>query len=379
LPQPRSATNSWLLIQKHICHDKKYATANSFTLISDHSEVNKSAAMGIGRLFFVSRALIAGAMILLSFELHVAAADKPDLTDTNLTRSAPEISFEAQQALRSYIQLQEQVHQAILSIEETRKEAQATAKQNAELITAQLKMLEQAVTLQRSREAESARSSSRFALIVAGSLGALGLLVMGLTAWFLMKTAKQFSASASLAPAPGLSHTVMGLLGEPTGSLPSAAAEESGIKLLGAIERLEKRIRQIEHGEPKKLTNHSADHGETNGAGEPAERSEVTLLLGKGQSLLHLNQTDEAIHCFNEALALDPTNTEALLKKGTALERLKRLEDAVECYDRAIAVDDSITLAYLYKGGVFNQLERFGEALQCYEKALRTQQKVAVN
>jgi len=78
-------------------------------------------------------------------------------------------------------------------------------------------------------------------------------------------------------------------------------------------------------------------------------------------------------------LTLDPRNTEAFVKKGAALEKLKRLEDAVVCYDRAIAVDESMTLAYLYKGGVYNQLERFGEALQCYEKALRTQQKVGVS
>ncbi len=71
-------------------------------------------------------------------------------------------------------------------------------------------------------------------------------------------------------------------------------------------------------------------------------------------------------------LALDPNHTEALVKKGAALERLHKLNEAIECYDRAIAVDGSMTTAYLYKGGLYNRLERFKEALQCYEKALRT-------
>ena len=61
------------------------------------------------------------------------------------------------------------------------------------------------------------------------------------------------------------------------------------------------------------------------------------------------------------------------------MERLKKLDEALECYDRAIAINSSATLAYLYKGGVFNQLERFSDALECYEQALRTQHKEALS
>jgi len=57
------------------------------------------------------------------------------------------------------------------------------------------------------------------------------------------------------------------------------------------------------------------------------------------------------------------------------LEKLEKLDEAVECYDRAIAADNSMTIAYLYKGGLFNRMERFNEALECYEQALRTQEK----
>jgi tetratricopeptide (TPR) repeat protein len=63
------------------------------------------------------------------------------------------------------------------------------------------------------------------------------------------------------------------------------------------------------------------------------------------------------------------------VRKGTALEKLQQLDEAVECYDRAIATDDSMTIAYLHKGGLFNRMERYNEALECYEKALRTQEK----
>ena len=91
--------------------------------------------------------------------------------------------------------------------------------------------------------------------------------------------------------------------------------------------------------------------------------------------MLKLDKPEAALACFEEALALDPANTDALVKKGAALERLQRLVEAVDCYDRAIAADKSMTMAYLYKGGVFNRMERYTEALECYERALNTKDK----
>jgi tetratricopeptide (TPR) repeat protein len=197
-----------------------------------------------------------------------------------------------------------------------------------------------------------------------------------------MRTARQFSEIAALATQPMIGHsTPAGLLSDSQLAMRGDSAQASGGKLLGALERLEKRVCEIEHA--ALVPHHSSetatgDHRGGNGTPDDAKGAQIALLLGKGQSLLHLDQAENAIQCFDEVLGIDSQNTEALVKKGAALEKLKRLEDAIACYDHAIAVDDSMTLAYLYKGGVFNQLERFSEALQCYEKALRTQQKIAV-
>ena len=69
------------------------------------------------------------------------------------------------------------------------------------------------------------------------------------------------------------------------------------------------------------------------------------------------------------------SKAEALVKKGIALEELRRMDEALQCYDRAIAADGDLTIAYLQKGGLFNRLERYEEALQCYEQALHAQEK----
>jgi tetratricopeptide (TPR) repeat protein len=157
-------------------------------------------------------------------------------------------------------------------------------------------------------------------------------------------------------------------------------------RLLDAISHLEKRIVALEHTAAPPLNdvpsaelehvNDGADGEPTVSDASPSDKAaRVTLLLGKGQSLLNLEKNEEAIDCFDKVIELDENNTDALVKKGVALERLRKLSEAIEYYDRAIAADSSITIAYLYKGGIYNRLERFSEALECYEKALRTQEK----
>jgi tetratricopeptide (TPR) repeat protein len=164
-------------------------------------------------------------------------------------------------------------------------------------------------------------------------------------------------------------------------------AEQSAAQFKGAIEQLQKRLREMETAMDKPSAAGESGSAEALPVGEielrlPEAKSRgarVALLLGKGQALLSLQQPENAIVCFDEVIAVDPTIADAFVRKGTALERLGRLDEAIENYDRAIALDHSLTMAYLCKGGVFNRLERYSEALQCYEQALRTKQEVAAS
>jgi tetratricopeptide (TPR) repeat protein len=164
-----------------------------------------------------------------------------------------------------------------------------------------------------------------------------------------------------------------------------ASGHEPSPDLLLTVERLEKRIRELEEGtsgphregRPEKRQAGNANGGSTENGTHVDTNARVTVLLGKGQSLLNVDKPEEALACFDEVLALEAHNPEALVKKGAALERLRKLNEAIECYDHAIQADNTMTIAYLYKGGLFNRMERFNEALECYEQALRTQEKRA--
>jgi tetratricopeptide (TPR) repeat protein len=301
-----------------------------------------------------------------------------------------------QQTLRSYLQLQEQLHNTLLTIERTRKEADTAAKANAEAIAARLEAIEQALSAQQSHQANLLVNSNRITLISAGVFAGLGLLAMIFTAWFLVRAMHRLATVAASFP---VGHALGG--GQAAGFVSAdlhrievEPGEESGSRLLGVINRLEKKINELEHTSHSALPSNSGspESAPTNGALEskrvaiealdraaetprrPADpASQISTILKKGQELLDQEKAEDAITCFDEALVIEPRHAEALVKKGTALERLKKLEEAIRCYDQAIAANRSMTLAYLYKGGACNQLERFSEALECYEQALRSQ------
>jgi tetratricopeptide (TPR) repeat protein len=288
----------------------------------------------------------------------------------------------AQEVLRSWLQVQEQLHATQLAIERNRQETDATAARSAEALANRLQGIEQTLAAQRAQELEAIQSSNRVMLIVAGSFAALGLLTMLVAAYFQWRTVSRLAELSASLP---LGHVLgagpaMAALGAGDGHhLALGPAQESNHRLLEAFDKLEKRILDLEHSSSLPLKEgtlpetHAAGE-ETGGVGVTPDAARITMLLGKGQSLLSLDKAEEALSCFDEILALDANHPEALVKKGAALERLRKLDEAIVCYDRAIAADASLTVAHLYKAGLLNRMERFNEALECYEKALRTQE-----
>ena len=288
------------------------------------------------------------------------------------------------ETLRSYLQLQEQIHATQLAVERSRAQAEAAAAETAKTFNARLQGIEQALASQRAQELEAMQSTNKVMLIVAGLFAALGLLAMLFMAYFQWRTINRLAEiTAALPTAHALgSGPALAALGIGDSHLfTSSPPEQSNQRLLGALSRLERRILELEHTAHEPLRPSASLSHETTPAppnGEPVaeapEAARTNMLLGKGQSLLNLDQAEEALGCFDQVLALNPSHPEALVKKGAALERLRKLDEAVACYDRAIAADGSLTVAYLYKGGLFNRMERFSEALECYEQALRTQE-----
>jgi tetratricopeptide (TPR) repeat protein len=337
------------------------------------------------------RVFLLVAVTLLLTSLRGAAADTAPLPAT----SGLVETNNSQELLRSYLQLQEQLHANQLAIEQSREEAKASAARSAEILATRLQGIEQALAAQRARELEAMQSSNRVMLIVAGTFAAIGFLAMLLMAYFQWRTIHglaQISAALPAGRALGAPPAVAALGPGDSQLISVGSIEQSNLRLLGALDQLQKRIFALEHTQSQKLPEanpvtaagrpDNGEHPASNGGTAPAtvsqggsDRERVKTLLAQGQSQLNAGEAEAALASFEEALALEAQNAEALIKKGTALEKLEKLDDAIECYDRAIAADGSMTIAYLHKGGLCNRLERFSEALACYEKALHTQEK----
>lgn len=70
----------------------------------------------------------------------------------------------------------------------------------------------------------------------------------------------------------------------------------------------------------------------------------------------------EAVMCYDEVLADDPDNLEALTYRGWALVQSTLVDDGLEYLDRAIALDPTYPDARVFRAIAYRDLERYDEA-----------------
>jgi tetratricopeptide (TPR) repeat protein len=286
-------------------------------------------------------------------------------------------------ALRSFLKLQEQLHTTLLAIDQARQESSQEFRTNADVLAQRLESLEQSLARQREEHWQNAQHSSRTMLILAGCVIGLGLIGLVFTAVFqsrgmtrLAEIATTIAQDRPLAPAtlPALQSGEHLLLGPGSGS----SAQRN---LLATVEKLQERIQDLEKTTQAETAESSGPVMDVrlgsgrNGGGHSRPQDHAAALVGKAQVLLSLNQLEEALECYDQALVEAPPLAETHLRRGQALEKLKRYEEALASYDDALALNRNLTQAYLGKGAVFNVQERYSEALACYELALRAETK----
>ncbi|MBU1692416.1 MAG: tetratricopeptide repeat protein [Verrucomicrobia bacterium] len=98
----------------------------------------------------------------------------------------------------------------------------------------------------------------------------------------------------------------------------------------------------------------------------------------KGNSLNSMGHYQEAIGCFDQALDIDPKFAAAWNNKGNSLGYLSRSEEAIGCFDQALAIDPRHAGAWNNKCNSLNSLGRYEEALGCSDQALAMDPKFAM-
>jgi tetratricopeptide (TPR) repeat protein len=290
----------------------------------------------------------------------------------------------AQDSLRASLLLQEQLHNIQQQIDRNRREGDVVAAKHAEILASRLEELEKSMIRQQSGQLDALQTSNRALLLIGGTFGAIAVVMLAM-GYFQWRTIQRLTALPALS-ASSVSAGSSPMLKDPA-QLAGSLAEASNLRLLGTLDRLERRLLHLEHSTQASLGNGTTETtsattganglrragGKALAAPQSEQAIQMEQLMDKGQALVDQGEYTEALTCFEEALTLGPKNAELLVKKGTTLERLQKPDDAIECYNQAIAADETFTIAYLHKGGLFNRLERFGEALECYKMALKTQ------
>ena len=93
--------------------------------------------------------------------------------------------------------------------------------------------------------------------------------------------------------------------------------------------------------------------------------------LGRGTSYASLKQNERAIQEFDKAIQLNPNYAMAYNNRGSAYIDLKQYDKAIQDLNNAIQINPKFTEAYLNRGTIYSEvLKQYDMAIQDYNKAI---------
>jgi tetratricopeptide (TPR) repeat protein len=104
----------------------------------------------------------------------------------------------------------------------------------------------------------------------------------------------------------------------------------------------------------------------------PEENNEIKagIMLRMGEAELLLQQMQKALKYFDQAVSLDPKNTELAVKAADSLVQIGALEESERFYQSALAVNPNMAHVYNRLGIAYRKQAKFVQALDLYTKAL---------
>lgn len=90
----------------------------------------------------------------------------------------------------------------------------------------------------------------------------------------------------------------------------------------------------------------------------------------KGSSLAALGRRQDAIVCYDKALALNSKDPRIWSNKGFLLQQLGCYEEGIYCYDRALALEQRLGGIWGNKAASLAAIGRYDDAIACHDKAL---------
>ena len=102
-----------------------------------------------------------------------------------------------------------------------------------------------------------------------------------------------------------------------------------------------------------------------------SELKDAEALAELGIAFIAMRHYEDAIVSFDQALFINPNDTQSLLNKGATLSQLEQYNEALAIYNQIVVTDPKDALGLnLNKGSVLLHLTFYEEALKAYEQAL---------
>lgn len=89
----------------------------------------------------------------------------------------------------------------------------------------------------------------------------------------------------------------------------------------------------------------------------------------RGEVLANLGHYSEALRNFEEALALEGGNWDALLYSAVCLIHLQRPQEALTRCDRILSQNPNHAQAWMFRGVALHRLGHYSESYACYSHA----------
>jgi len=90
----------------------------------------------------------------------------------------------------------------------------------------------------------------------------------------------------------------------------------------------------------------------------------------KGFVLFMLDKNEESLECYNRALAINPKNIDALENKGAHLLKMGKEQEAMEFFNAVIQIEERKACAWFNRGMVFKKRRNYWEALASFDTGL---------
>lgn len=102
---------------------------------------------------------------------------------------------------------------------------------------------------------------------------------------------------------------------------------------------------------------------------ETIKQDLVKTWLERGKIALYkAHKYDDAFHCFEEVLLLDPENPEAWFNRGVLLKRQGNYKEAENSFRHLLRLTSKNAAAWFELATIFDKMEEFGKAASCYRK-----------